>query len=324
MCTAFSFQNKEHYFCRNLDLDCSYGEQICILPRNYALMTATTAPIQTHYALLGMATVIDAQPLFYDGVNEHGLAMAGLNFPNNAHYAPRQNGKDNVPPYAFIPWVLAQCKTVKEAKKVLKNVNLVNVPFSNEVPLAPLHWLIADNVESITVEPMQSGLQVYENPVGVLTNNPPFDFHLQNLKNYKHLRADNGVHAFGKGIAPEAYCQGLGAVGLPGDVSSPSRFVRAVFHLRNSVCEKDENSSISQAFHLLGSVEMVQGCCRTDSGKNDVTVYSACMNTGKGLYYYTTYNNRQITCVDMRKTNLNGKNFFAFPLRLTGDIIYQN
>ncbi len=324
MCTAFSFKTKDHYFGRNLDLDCSYGEEVCVLPRRYSLRFRKVRELKEHYAFIGMATVVGEEPLFYDGTNEYGLSMAGLNFPKNAYYPPFVEGKDNVTPFELIPWILGRCKRVREARELLKRLNLVNIPYSQRLPLSPLHWILADDAESIVVESMQEGLRVYDNPVGVLTNNPPFPYHLFYLSTYRRLKTDNGENTFAKGVELDAYCQGLGAVGLPGDFSSPSRFVRAAFHKENSVCDQGEIPSVSQCFHLLTSVEMVQGSCRTESGKLDVTVYSACINTDKGLYYYTTYQNRQISCVDMRKTDLNGVKISRFPLKTEEKIEYQN
>ncbi len=324
MCTAISFKTKDRYFGRNLDLDCSYGEEVCVLPRKYPLVFRKAGEISCHHAMIGMATVVNGEPLFYDGTNEYGLSMAGLNFPQNAHYSPFAKDKDNVAPFEFIPWILGQCKRVEDAKKLLSRINLVDVAFSDKLPLAPLHWIIADEEGAITVEAMKDGLHIYENPVGVLTNNPPFPYHLFNLNNYRNLKTCNGENSFASGVELDEYCQGLGAVGLPGDLSSPSRFVRAVFYKENSECAEDENSSVSQFFHLLTSVEMVQGGCRTATGKKDITVYSSCVNTDRGVYYYTTYNNRQINCVDMRKVDLDGQSVRRFPLRLEGEINYQN
>ncbi len=323
MCTALSLKTKRHYFGRNLDLDFSYGEEVCVMPRNYPLFFRKMEKIPTHYAIVGMATVVEGIPLFYDGTNEYGLSMAGLNFPNNAYFPLERENRDNVTPFEFIPWILGQCKGVGMARTLLQRINLVNIPFGDKLPLSPLHWIISDDKESIVVESVKDGLHVYDNPVGVLTNNPPFPYHLQNLTNYRRLRTDNGENSFSK-IPLEAYCQGLGALGLPGDVSSASRFVRMAFNAVNSACEGEEKEEVSQFFHLLASVEMVRGACITESGKHDITVYSSCVDTTSGRYYYTTYGNRQIHCVDMRRTNLDGEEIFRFPLLLTEQIAYQN
>ncbi len=324
MCTALSLTTKDHYFGRNLDLDCSYAEEVCVMPRRYPLDFRCLPPAKEHYAMIGVATVVAGTPLFYDATNEHGLSMAGLNFPGNAWYPPMAPGKDNVAPFEFIPWILGQCKSVEEARKLLARINLVNIPFSESLPLSPLHWIIDDRRECIVVESMESGLHIHENPVGVLTNNPPFEFHRFNLNNYRHLDVDNGDNSFSGELKLENYCQGLGALGLPGDVSSMSRFVRIAFGRAHSVCKEDESASVNQFFHLLGSVEMPRGCCRTPAGKWDITVYSACVNADRGLYYYTTYDNRQIRCVDMHRTDLNGESISRYPMITESDFQYQN
>ncbi len=324
MCTALSLRTREHYFGRNLDLDRSYGEEVCIVPRRYPLRYRLTGEQNEHSAMIGTATVIDGIPLFYDATNEYGLSMAGLNFPGNAFYAPAEEGKDNVTPFEFIPWILGTCKNLAEASKLLANLNLVDIPFSEHVPLSPLHWMIADRDESLVVEAMKDGLHIHENPVGVLTNNPPFEYQRFNLNNYRHLRVDNGENHLSASIPLETYCQGLGAIGLPGDVSSMSRFVRIAFGRANSVCEGDESSSVNQFFHLLSSVEMPRGVCRTPEETWDITVYSSCVNTDRGLYYYTTYDNRQITCVDMHRADLDGNTVSRYPMMTESRFLYRN
>ncbi len=324
MCTAFHFKSKNNYFGRNLDLDCSYGEEVCITPRRYPLRFRAAKTLSTHYAFIGMATVVFGEPLYYDAVNEHGLAMAGLNFPQNACYYPVKEGMDNITPFEFIPWILGKCKTVEEGRALLERINLVDIPFSENLPLSPLHWILTDGKQSIVVETMKEGMRIHENPVGVLTNNPPFPYHLYNLNNYRGLKRENGENTFDNSLPLADYCQGLGGVGLPGDYSSPSRFVRAAFHLASSVCEEEESAAVSQVFHLLGSVEMVRGSCLTPSGKYDITVYSACVNMDSGAYYYTTYDNRQIACVELKNADLDGQIVSRFPLLTNGEIRRQN
>lgn len=314
MCTALNLCTKDHYFGRNLDLDFSYGEEICVMPRNYPIKFRHIGVQDEHYAMIGMGIVVDDVPLYYDATNEYGLSMAGLNFPENAYYESYKVDKDNVAPFEFIMWVLAKCKSVEESMVILGRINLVNTAFSEELPLTPLHWIVSDKKKSIVVESMRDGLHIYDNPVGVLTNNPPFNYQIFNLNNYRCLRVDNGENHFLKDLPLSVYSQGLGAIGLPGDISSMSRFVRMVFGSNHSVCEEDEKSSISQFFHLLSSVEMVRGCCLTDNGRWEITVYSSCVNTDKGIYYYTTYDNSQINFVDMHSVDLCSSFISRFPL----------
>lgn len=324
MCTVLNFKTKDHYFGRNLDLDFSYGEEVCVMPRLYPLQFRNKGTKKEHYAMIGMATIVNNIPLYYDATNEYGLSMAGLNFPNNAYYSDIKDDKDNICQFEFIPWVLSQCKNMIEAKELLNKINIINTPFSDNLPVTPLHWMISYKEESIVVEIVKEGIFIYDNPLGVMTNNPPFQYQLFNLNNYRNLNPSNSSNTFSDKLDLEEYCEGLGSIGLPGDISSMSRFVRIAFNSQNSICNDDELSSISQFFHLLSSVEMIRGCCHTKSNKLDLTIYSSCVNTDKCLYYYTTYDNHQITCVDMNHVNLNSKDIFRYPLVLTEQIHYEN
>ena len=323
MCTAITYQTKDHYFGRNLDLEYSYQETVTITPRNYPLLFRKEQTLHHHYAMIGMALVEDGYPLYYDATNEKGLSIAGLNFPGNAVYYPFKEGADNITPFELIPWILGQCVTVADAEIKLKRLNLLDLPFSREYPLSPLHWIVADRERSIVVEPMVEGLRICDNPVGVLTNNPPFDYHMYNLKNYMNLTRDEPVSRFSDGLSLSPYSRGMGAIGLPGDLSSGSRFVRAAFTKLNAVSGDTESESISQFFHILGSVAQQQGCVRVGSDY-EKTVYSSCCNTDKGIYYYTTYENSQITAVDMFSEDLNGSRVICYPLVAGQQIYYQN
>jgi len=324
MCTAITYSTKDHYFGRNLDLDYSYQETVTVTPRNYPFSFRKMGELPGHYAMIGMAYVADDYPLYYDGANERGLAIAGLNFPGNAVYREEVPGKDNVSPFELIPWLLGQCATVAEARVLLQRINLVNLPFKETLPLSPLHWMIADQKEAITVESVAEGLKIYENPVGVLSNNPPFDMQLFNLNNYMGLSADAPVNHFSDRLKLNTYCLGMGALGLPGDLSSMSRFVRAAFTRLNAVSGETEGESVSQFFHILGSVEQQRGCVRTGENRYETTVYSSCCNLDKGIYYYTTYENRQITAVDLHREDLDGCRLVSYPLVEGQQIRLQN
>ncbi len=324
MCTAATYQTKDHYFGRNLDLEYSYHETVTITPRNYPFNFRKVSTINTHYALIGMAYVADNYPLYYDAINEKGLGMAGLNFPGNAYYHEVVEVKDNVAPFEFIPWILSQCATVMEAKELLNKMNLANINFSDELQASPLHWIIADKESSITVESVKEGLKIYDNPVGILTNNPTFDMQLFNLNNYQHLSTEPPTNTFSPKLNLTTYSRGMGGLGLPGDLSSASRFVKATFTKMNSLSSEDESASISQFFHILGSVYQQRGLVHMGEGQYEITIYSSCCNQDKGLYYYTTYENSQITCVDMHKVDLDSRELVSYPLITGQQINYQN
>lgn len=324
MCTAVTYKTKNHYFGRNLDLEYSYHETVTITPRNYEFSFRKAGKLKTHYAMIGMAYVMDDYPLYYDATNEKGLSMAGLNFPGNADYKQEAEGFDNIATFEFIPWILCQCATVNEAKEMLSHINIVNINYSDEMPAATLHWIISDRDSSITVESVKEGLKVYDNEIGILTNNPPFDYQMFNLNNYMSLSIEPPVNNFAKNLELNTYSRGMGAMGLPGDLSSASRFVKAAFTKLNSLSGDSESESISQFFHILGSVEQQRGCVHMGEGKYEFTIYSSCCNTDKGIYYYTTYENSQITSVDMHKENLDGSGLVSYELIEGQQIREQN
>ncbi len=272
MCTAATYKTADFYFGRTLDYEFSYGDEVTVTPRNYPFHFADQGELQTHYALIGMACVTEEYPLYYDAANEKGLGMAGLNFVGNAVYSDWKEGRDNIAQYELIPWILGQCATVKEVRALLAKINITNRPFNEKFPLAQLHWIIADSAGTITVECVQEGLKIYDNPVGVLTNNPPFDEQMFALKNYMHLSAKSPVNTFAPGLELTPYSRGMGAIGLPGDLSSQSRFVRVAFTKMNSISGEGEQESVSQFFHILGSVDQQRGCCVLDDGRCEVTL----------------------------------------------------
>lgn len=315
MCTAATFQADSFYFGRNLDLEYSYNETVTVTPRNFPFEFRMCSNMSSHFALIGMAYVENDYPLYYEATNEKGLSMAGLHFPENAVYFPPIHSKDNVSPFEFIPWILGQCENLEQARRLLENINLVNIDFSEKLPLSPLHWIIADKSGALTVESVADGLKIHENPVGILTNNPTFDFHIKNLANYSGLTADEP-----SSDSPLSFrSHGMGAVGLPGDYSSVSRFIRASFVRNNLVC----GENVGQFFRILGSVEVPKGCVRFD-GKMTETVYSCCCNADKGIYYYKASGNSRISAVDMHRENLDGKNLVSYPLNHEQDIFFQN
>lgn len=324
MCTAATYLTKAFYFGRTLDYDFSYGEEIVITPRNYVFQFYKMGIMERHYAMIGTAHMAEDTPLYYDAVNEKGLGIAGLNFVGNAVYREEIQGKDNIATYELIPWILGQCATVKEARELLGKVNLTNKTFSDKLPAAQLHWMIADCREAITVESVREGIRIYDNPVGVLANNPPFDEQMFQLNNYMHLSPKDPVNCFSDQLSLRTYSRGMGALGLPGDLSSQSRFVRAAFVKMNSLSGDSEEESVAQFFHILGSVDQQRGCCQVGEDKYEITIYTSCCNADRGIYYYTTYENHQITAVDMHKEGLDGTDLKRFP-QITGEQIrYQN
>ena len=339
MCTSISFNTTNHFFGRNLDVTHSYSEAITITPRNFPFHFRCYPDICSHYAIIGMAVVINDYPLYFDATNEVGLSIAGLNFPDNAHYFPFKENMDNITPYELIPWILSTCSSVEEVKIKLSNINLLDMAFNENLPLTPLHWHIADKHNSITLESTKEGVMFYDNPTGVLTNNPPFPIQLFNLNNYMNLSVAPPKNTFSSKLPLSLYSLGLGSLGLPGDYSSMSRFVKATFvkshmeilsqynmdvFLQSNVMttlktQKEpvshlETVNVSQFFHILYSVAMPFGLVLTEQNDYEYTSYSSCCNTDTGIYYYTTYLDRSIKAVAMNFQDLDSCKLIVHPL----------
>jgi choloylglycine hydrolase len=308
-----------------MDIEGSFGEEIVLVPRRFPLNFCRIAKLEAHYAVLGMAAVMDGYPLYADAVNEKGLGMAGLHFPDNAYYRETEaKGKYHVAPFELIPWVLSRCATVEEARTILEKTSLIAVPFREDIPLSPLHWLIADRYGAVVLEATRSGLHIYENKTGILTNNPPFPFHLKNLCQYGGLTNTVNKTEFSESFGLLPFGMGLGAFGLPGDYSSASRFVKAAFLTAHTAYHEDATENVTEFFHLLSSVAPVGSSVLTSEGKTHITIYSCCMDAEKGVYYYNTYYNHQITAVDMHKENLDGTALGRYPLIQGEQIRFQN
>lgn len=297
MCTAVCLGN---FFGRTLDVEQSYLEQVTVTPRNFPLPFRKKETLTCHHAICGMAYVKDGYPLYYDAMNEHGLCMAGLHFPESCRYFPEDPKKDNIASFELILWLLGQCRSVAEARPFLGKLSIYDTPFCAELPLTPLHWLLSDKKEAVVLESDKDGLQIYENPVGVLTNEPSFPAQIKNLE-----------------LQPPCLPEKRG-FGLPGDGASPSRFLRAVYGRANT-----KHPSVSQLFHILDTVKQIRGAA-TVNGHDHYTAYASCCDREKGIYFYTTETNRRVTGVDMKKCDLDGTQLAAYPLVTEEDILIVN
>lgn len=322
MCTAIGWQGKHFMFGRNLDLEYGFRERVTQVARGRLLRFAAMPPARTAYAMLGMAAEEDGFPLFAEAVNERGLCAAGLYFPHSARMraagdrqgaaGDRQNAEGAaektaaagraIAPHEMVAALLARCADTRQARAFLQGAEVVSIPYKN-YPVPALHWLVADRYGYFVAEPAEGGLRLYDDPAGVLANEPPFPFQLQNLHAYRHLTA--AEPACGFGIPLQALYHGTGGVGLPGDAASPSRFVRAAFYRANSrpfaeagegegrgegedeadVAEQDA----AQMFHMLSAVEMVKGGVLTEEGRPCYTRYACCIDADAGVYYLKRY-----------------------------------
>lgn len=347
MCTSIAMKTNDFYFGRNMDLEFELNGSVVITPRNFPLVFRKTNPLKHHYAMLGMAVLSEGFPLYAEAVNEKGLCIAGLNFPDNAWYSPEEDpDKVNISPFELVHWILGNCSCINDVRQLVKNTHLVSIPFNEHLPLSPLHWHIADQGSSVVLENTRNGLSLFDNPVGVLTNNPGFEFQITNLCQFLNLTTNCPENCFSEKAQVKPFGNGLGCIGLPGDFSPASRFVKAGFLTLNSICPADEQGSVAQFFHLLDSVAMPRGSVIVSSstyegaapkanqqagiGQNtqknmyEITTYSCCINASRGLYYYKTYSNNQLSAIDMNRENLNSCNLKIYPLIRCQQVAWQN
>lgn len=324
MCTCLSMKTRDAYFGRTLDLQYRFGERVVVTPRNYSFSLRSGESFETWYAMVGMASVSGDYPLYAEAANEKGLSMAGLAFPENAWYGQPVPGKLNLAPFELIPWAVGNFAEVKELRKELGNLWITDLPFSQSTPVSPLHWMVSDGKESLVLEQTREGLRVYDNPTGVLTNNPAFPYHQMNLNNYMNLTCQPPKNRFSKNLALKPYGTGMGAIGLPGDDSPSSRFVKACFLKANSQCEGDDESSVAQFFHILDSVSVVRGSSLAQDQECNITTYACCVNATRGVYYYKTYSNSQLTAVRLTEENMNSPGLSVYELEERQQVRYMN
>lgn len=289
MCTAVSLPLSDGYFFgRTLDLEYHHSESVTLAPRRYPFSFSDSTAVTEHPAILGMAYVADGYPLYYDAMNEHGLCMAGLAFPGGCIYAAPDLPQDvhRIAPWELIPYVLANCRTIHEANALLADTVLADIPFSESLPNQPMHWMLADKSASAALETDNGGsIRIYDNPADALTNAPPLPALLSHLSAYEHLTPHPRTDLPQDSICADAL-RGSGALGLPGDWSSPSRFVRASY-LRRHVQIADTTS----VFSMLDSLKVPRGASYTEDGVPIVTVYTAVMEPHRFCYSYQTEGN---------------------------------
>ncbi len=302
MCTCIAFRQKGLYFGRNMDLDYNFGEKIVATPRNFDLRSLEN---REHLGFIGIATIIDGYPLYADAMNENGLCVAGLNFPQKAFYREQDDNKINVPAYEFTAYVAAKYSSVEDFLADLSNINITNRPFSEKIPCSTLHWMISDSVSSVVVESTESGINLYENPLDVMTNLPEFPEHLEN---YRKMRSEEGS-------VPDDF---------PVLLSSPSRFLRAAHFLGNILPETDWDGVISHVFHILDTVAVPDVSAKAANGNYHKTTYSACLDAVNGKYLVRTYENSRILYAQLTEKMLSCAGLSIFEMLHKQDYLNLN
>ncbi len=293
ICTALLFKAKNSLFGRTLDVEREYGEEITVIPRGFL----SKSGFKTKYKILSVAKNVSGYPLIFDGMNEAGLSMAGLNFPGNAVYFDEDKSKENLPSYDLILSVLGQFKNITEAKKYFKNLNITNEYFSETLPPSPLHWIVADKDGTFIVEQTKDGLFVFDNPQNVLTNNPPYPMQIENYNKFLNLTPNHKK----TNQDLSYYSNGTGSLGLPGDMTSMSRFVRTVYNLDFAERYETNDENIRTFFDILGSVRQIKGTVILENGDKEFTKYTSCYDLHNKNGYFISNISNKIMVVDMNE-----------------------
>lgn len=299
MCTAVRFTDDQGnmFFGRNLDWSFDYGQTVLRTPGDAAVPAAFERPDDPArgHDVIGVGITALGVPLYFDCANDAGLAVAGLNFPQSARYAADSvDGSVNVAAYEFPYWVARNFGSVAEARAALTGVTVVAKAVSDKLPVANLHWIVADATGAIVVECMEDGLRVWEDDVDVLTNEPNFGWHRQNLRNYLTLTDADPAPASWGGAELRAFGSGEGLRGVPGDYSGPSRFVKVAFVNAHYPVQTGEKGNVTRLFRTLGSVAVPEGCARMADGSYEKTLYTSGFSAATRSYYYATYDDPQI------------------------------
>lgn len=268
MCTALHWQGR---FGRNLDLEYELPGTVTLTPRHFAL-----PGLPRHHALLGMALIRDGFPLYFDAMNEAGLAIAGLRFADSACYGSAISAQKNIPSWLLIPWLLGKCSGISEVKSLLPRLQITDEPFSAALPPSPLHWMIADLHSALVLEACRDGLHWYDAPLGVLTNEPPFPVQLAHWEHFASLPPSK----------PGAFSP---TPPLPADASSAARFVRTAFTRRYADPGESPTQTTAQFFRILEQAAAVKGCVRLADDRRFYTRYTGCCDLSQGSYLWKTY-----------------------------------
>ncbi len=309
MCTGIRFNDDKGnmFFGRNLDWSVGYGQRIVVTPKGYQYNSAFLGTLAPKYALIGMGIVQENVPLYFDCGNDAGLAIAGLNFPGYAEYAPSAvDSKTNVAAYEFPLWVAMNFSTVDEVEAALKNVAIIAKPINDKYPVSLLHWIIGDKTRSIVVEYTKEGMQIFHNDVDVLTNQPGYAWHQENLRNYMNLTSPQPEKVTWGKAEMKPFGSGSLMRGIPGDYYSPSRFVRVAYLNTHYPAKSTEEENVSRLFHTLTGVAMIDGAAAMSSGDFEKTVYTGGFSAATGTYYWNTYEDPSIKKAAFADFDTNG------------------
>ncbi|CAM4245964.1 choloylglycine hydrolase family protein [Erysipelothrix inopinata] len=308
MCTNITLKSSDNtvLMARTMDFSFALDPEMMVYPRNFKLNFAFNEPLEHHYAFLGLSKNIGVFALA-DGINEHGLTAAALYFEGYATYESTVVEGKSIAPNDIVMWMLAKCKTVEDVKEVFQTHHLVELKLEFLGMIPPLHWVFQDiEGNSIIVEPLEDGIKIYENKLGVLTNSPDYGWHKTNVRSYIGLDPAQVEPRTIYGENFKAFGQGSGTFGLPGDLTPPSRFVKALYSKLSTKKAANEAELVVAASHILNNVDIPKGSVVTQRKTIDYTQYTAYMISNTQTYYYRLYDSLNTEVVNLNDFDLDG------------------
>lgn len=315
-CTGISLRAKDGAAVRGRTLEFGFPMQskVLIVPAGKE-MTGTLPDggkgltYTSRYALVG-ANALN-MPVILDGINDQGLSIGLFYFPGYAKYTPltAENAKRAIAPHEFGMWVLANFASVDEVRKGIEDIVVVPTPApglgSAEGMVPPTHFFIQDKTgKSIAVEPVDGTLKVHDAPLGVMANAPTYDWHMTNLSNYLNLSV-NDIESKQLGdVKVESFGAGSGLLGIPGDFTPPSRFVRAAIYSQAAVPNAKADDAVLAAFHILNQLDSPKGSVVNDAigGKmNEITEWTSVADLKNLRWYFRTYEDQSVRMVDLKE-----------------------
>ncbi len=330
-CTGIRIKPKDGsvIYARTLEFAADLKSNLVFIPRDKSFVGTTESGepgLHWHmkYATLG-ANGFDL-PHIVDGLNEEGLAIGLFYFPSYAQYQsvePEQIDR-SLAPWELATYLLGNCSSVQQAIAAIKTIRVGAVAQEQLGFVPPCHYVIHDAQGNCAVlEPVGGELKIHDNPLGVMTNSPTFDWHVTNLTNYVNLSVTNVPPVELTDFRLTGVGQGTGMLGLPGDFSPPSRFVRTVAFSQSAVPSESARDGVLQAFHILNQFDIPKGVSRgVEDGKQsvDFTLWTAASDLKNLRYHFRTFEDSRIRMVELRELDLDAKDVITFSMGGREDI----
>ena len=326
-CTGLMLTNKDGSTVsgRTVEFGIKIDASVAMVPRGYAFTGETPSGEGLKYtakhAAVGVYAYEDVKLM--DGINDAGLVAGAFYLPTFAAYTPvtAQNQSKGLSPVEFPNWLLTQFATVAEVRKAVQAGDVIITPtvvagWGATPP--PFHYVVYDKTgASIVIEPIDGKLVIHDNPLGVVTNSPTYDWHMTNLRNFISLNPNNvDSGKIGK-LELQAFGMGNGMWGLPGDFSPPSRFVRAALFSGNAIPSANAAEGINHVFHVLNNFDIPKGVARANQDGTitaDYTQVTTARDPQNLRFYYKTYDDQTIRVIDMKELDLDAKEIMKFAV----------